>query len=109
MALRDYLATEVALDHGEGLLTRREALQRLGLLGLSAAAATGLLAACGSEAAPPAPAPAGPPAGPGYDVAGSIARTVPATFPGTAGPVSGAFAAPAAAPAGGVLVVHENR
>ena len=28
--MRDYLATEVALDHAEGHLTRREALQRLG-------------------------------------------------------------------------------
>ena len=27
--MRDYLATEVALDHAEGHLTRREALQRL--------------------------------------------------------------------------------
>jgi hypothetical protein len=47
--MRDYRATEVALDHAEGHLTRREALQRLGSLGLSAVAATGLLAACGSE------------------------------------------------------------
>ncbi len=51
MALHDYLVTEVALDHAEGHLTRREALRRLGLLGLSAAAASGLLAACSSEAA----------------------------------------------------------
>ena len=36
MALRSYLATEIALDHVDGLLTRREALQRLGLLGLTA-------------------------------------------------------------------------
>jgi carboxymethylenebutenolidase len=64
MALRDYLATEVALDHSEGLLTRREALQRLGRLGLSVAAATGLLTACGSSetpAAPPSPGPSAPP------------------------------------------------
>ena len=38
MALRDYLATEIALDHAEGLLSRREALTRLGLLGMSAVA-----------------------------------------------------------------------
>ena len=63
MALHDYLVTEVALDHVEGHLTRREALRRLGLLGLSAAAASGLLAACSSEAAPaPAAAPASGPA-----------------------------------------------
>ena len=41
MALRDYLVTEIALDHAEGHLTRRDALHRLGLLGLSAAAASG--------------------------------------------------------------------
>jgi carboxymethylenebutenolidase len=114
MALRDYLATEVALDHSEGLLTRREALQRLGRLGLSVAAATGLLAACGTSETPAAPASPGPSAPPttatvGYDVAGSIARTTAVTFPGAAGQVSGAFAAPTAAPTGGVLVVHENR
>jgi len=40
MALRSYLATEIALDHVDGLLTRREALQRLGLLGLTAVAAS---------------------------------------------------------------------
>jgi carboxymethylenebutenolidase len=112
MALRDYLATEVALDHSEGLLTRRQALRRLGLLGLSTAAATGLLAACSTGSAPPAAPPAAPPsttAGPGYDIAGSIARTTAVTFPGSAGRLSGAFAAPTATPAGGVLVVHENR
>jgi len=108
MALRDYLATEVALDHSEGLLTRREALRRLGLLGLSATAATGLLAACSTDAPAPAPAPAAPSAAT-YDIAGSIARTTAVTFPGSAGDVSGAYAAPVGTPKGGVLVVHENR
>ena len=63
MALRSYLATEIALDHVDGLLTRREALQRLGLLGLTAVAASGLLSAC-ADATPapaaPSPAPAAP-------------------------------------------------
>lgn len=98
MALRDYLVTEIALDHAEGHLSRRDALHRLGLLGVSAAAASGLLAACGSDPAPaPAPPPAGPAAGPsatgpgpspaaaGYDVAAALARTAPVTFPGAAG------------------------
>ena len=61
--MRDYLATEVALDHAEGHLSRREALHKLGLLGLSTVAASGLLAACAAETAPPAapesPAPSG--------------------------------------------------
>jgi carboxymethylenebutenolidase len=111
MALRDYLATEVALDHVEGHLSRREALKKLGLLGLSTVAATGLLAACAEQtpqAAPPAAA-ATPAANPGYDVAAAIARTSTVTFPGTAGTVSGAYAAPTGTPPGAVLVVHENK
>jgi carboxymethylenebutenolidase len=123
MALHQYLVTEVALDHADGHLSRREALRRLGLLGLSTAAASGVLAACSSEvapapAAPPppsggpaagAPAFAVPPAAPDYDVPAALARATAVTFPGAAGELSGAFAAPAAAPRGAVLVVHENR
>jgi carboxymethylenebutenolidase len=118
MALRNYLATEVALDHADGLLSRREAMHRLGLLGLSAVAASGLLSACGSEAAAPGGATpsagaaasptSGPTAAPDYDVAAAIARTQSVTFPGGTGTMSGAFAA-AQNPRGAVLVVHENR
>jgi carboxymethylenebutenolidase len=115
MALREYLATEVALDHAEGHLTRREALHRLGLLGLSAVAASSLLAACSGQAAPPAAPPAGPPAppaapraAPDYDVTAALARSGPVTFPGGTGTMSGAYA-PADTPRGAVLVVHENR
>lgn len=112
MALRRYLATEVALDHAEGLLSRRDALRKLGLLGLTATAATGLLAACGSEAAP-APAPAAPsaaPVDPGYDVAVATASTSAVTFPGGTGQLQGGYAAPpSGTPTGAVLVVHENR
>ena len=49
MALRDYLVEEVALDCEDGLVSRREALRRLGLLGVSGAAAAALLAACGDD------------------------------------------------------------
>ena len=49
MALKDYIVQEVALDCEAGLLSRREALRRLGLLGVTAAAATALLAACGDD------------------------------------------------------------
>jgi carboxymethylenebutenolidase len=118
MALREYLATEVALDHADGHLSRREALQKLGLLGLSAAAASSLLAACASQSASPAaPAGAGPPAAassgapptpPDYDVPAALARSEPITFPGGTGTMFGAFAA-ADGPRGAVLVVHENR
>ena len=47
MALRNYLVGEVAEDFVDGLLSRREALRRLTLLGLSVSSATTLLAACG--------------------------------------------------------------
>ena len=42
--LQRYLAEEIAEDHADGLISRREALRRLGLLGLSGAASTSLLA-----------------------------------------------------------------
>ncbi len=119
--MRDYLATEVALDHAEGHLSRREALRKLGLLGLSTVAASSLLAACAAETAPPAapasPAPPGatpssaptPTAPPDYDVAAARARATAVTFPGGTGEMSGAFAAAEGTAKGAVLVIHENR
>ncbi|MDQ3145340.1 MAG: hypothetical protein M3R01_00105 [Actinomycetota bacterium] len=50
MALRDYLATEIAQDCTDGLLTRKESLRRLGLLGFSLASASATVVA--DEAAP---------------------------------------------------------
>ena len=47
MALRNYLVGEVTEDFIDGLLSRREAIRRLTLLGLSMSSATALLAACG--------------------------------------------------------------
>ena len=47
MAYLEYLATEIAVDHVDGTFTRREALRRLALLGLSTAAAGSLPAASG--------------------------------------------------------------
>ncbi len=118
MALHDYLVTEVALDHVEGHLTRREALARLGLMGLSVSGALALLTACGAdESAPPRalssatgrPSAAPSASGVGYDVAGALARTEPVTFAGDGGMLLGAFAAAEGGPKGAVLVVHENR
>lgn len=105
-----YLAEEVALDHVEGLIPRREALRRLGLLGLGLPAASALLAACGAgeETAAPSPTPtpspaAASPAGPSPLPAEAI------TFPGPSGTtLQGAWAA-ADGPKGAVLVIHENR
>jgi carboxymethylenebutenolidase len=54
MDLRAYAATEVAEHAAEGNLTRREALRRLALLGISGPAAATLLAACSSSETTPA-------------------------------------------------------
>jgi carboxymethylenebutenolidase len=107
MALHDYVAEEIALDCREGLITRREALRRLGLLGLGAAAGVSLLAACGGDD--------GDDAAPGTSTttsttapraAGQAAEAV--RFPGPRGQLQGAWAN-AATPAGAVLLIHENR
>jgi carboxymethylenebutenolidase len=57
MDLRSYAASEVAEHAAEGNLTRREAVRRLALLGISGPAAAALLAACSSSATT-APVPA---------------------------------------------------
>jgi carboxymethylenebutenolidase len=115
--LQRYIAEEIATDHVDGLLTRREAIRRLGLLGVSAAAASALIAACSderayqagtsSESQAPAPStpdmPAEPP--PGMDQA---LETSPITWAGPAGELQGAWAQ-ADQPRGGVLVIHENK
>jgi carboxymethylenebutenolidase len=105
-----YLAEEIAVDHADGLIERREALRRLGLLGLSLAAASALLAACASDqdgsGQPAATTPAGAPTTGG---AAAVA-TQEVTFAGPEGrTLRGAWAAAAPPPRGGVLVVHENR
>jgi carboxymethylenebutenolidase len=98
--MRDYILREVTIDYSQAHITRREALRRLGLLGLSAAAATTLLAACGggrqesqrsTTTKPTAPSP-------------PSARDI--TFNGPNGELFGTFAA-ASDPRGAVLVIHE--
>ena len=84
MALHDYLATEVGEDWADGIITRREALRRLALLGLSATAAITLLEACAPAATSP---------GLTTLPTGSVeppATASPARRPGAAGPGSGA-------------------
>ena len=51
--IQQYLAEEVAEDLADGIITRREAVRRLGLLGVTGTAVTGLLAtfAAGEAAA----------------------------------------------------------
>jgi carboxymethylenebutenolidase len=105
--LQRYLAEEVAEDLADGMITRREAVRRLGLLGVTGAAATGLLAAFAT-----APASAGPEAqGRARGASETTWAPVPResiTFEGPRGPLLAAWSA-AAKPRGGVLVIHENR
>jgi len=106
MAMREYLAEEIATDFADALLTRREALRRLALVGLSTSAAAALLAACGGGG------------GHGDEsktnkTTGTTAAAAPATaesvrFQGPNGELQGAWAA-ASKPKGAVLVIHENR
>lgn len=104
--LQRYIAEEIATDHVEGLLTRREAIRRLALLGVGTAAASALIAACGSDDKPvAAPTSASTPSPPGKDKA---VATEPITWSGPHGTLQGAWA-PAARARGSVLVIHENK
>jgi carboxymethylenebutenolidase len=107
MALREYVLQEIALDYNDALITRREALRRLGLLGLGVSAAAAFLAACGgggdgddqkadTEDKPARSAPPG--------TAAAVAEDI--TFPGPNGDIFGAFAAAPDAQ-GAVLIIHE--
>ena len=110
--LQRYIAEEIATDHVDGLLSRREALRRLALLGVGTAAATTLIAACGENKQPNADAPvtSNEPATVSAPPPGSE-KTVPTTPITWAGPRGELQAAWAAAPEarGGVLVIHENK
>ena len=109
MALRPYLIEEITRDCVAGALTRREAIRRLGLLGVSAATATTMLAS----------APAGVRASSGSTLpptdtdaatgsSAPLAEAEEITFPGSEGELIGVYSA--ADPANGaVLVIHENR
>jgi carboxymethylenebutenolidase len=123
--MQRYIAEEIATDHVDGLLSRREAVRRLALLGLSTAAASALITACGaggrkqppSSTGGPTGGPSGPPTGPttgtqtvtsappGIDKA---LPTQPVTWAGPNGELQGAWAQAADA-RGGVLVIHENK
>ena len=106
-----YVAEEIATDHVDGLLSRREALRRLALLGVGTAAAGALIAACagdraGSSQASSASAPEAPtPPPPGMTTA---RPTEPITWDGPRGSLLGSWSA-AEDPRGAVLVIHENK
>ncbi len=109
--LQRYIAEEIATDHVDGLLSRREAMRRLALLGVGTAAATAMIAACGESREPTASTTSktsaaasiepGPP--PGMENA-----VQPAPITWADGKMQGSWAA-AAQPRGAVLVIHENK
>lgn len=109
-AFQRYLAEEVAFDHADGLIARREALRRLSMLGLGLPAASALLAACGGdEDAASAPATSAAPSSAAPSTKAPQVATQPITFAGPQGrTLRGAWAA-AAQPKGALLVIHENR
>jgi carboxymethylenebutenolidase len=111
MALRNYLVGEVAEDFADGLLNRREALRRLGMLGLSVSSATALLAAYGDGGGEQPGAAATSPAAAPTSAPGRTASTKPGEsvrFAGPAGELQGAWGE-ASDPQGVLLVIHENR
>lgn len=108
-----YLVEEVGIDYADGLISRREALRRLGMMGVGAMAASSLLAACANDAAE------NPQATSSATATGTATATpsdpnagaVPAediTFTGPNGTIFAGYA-PAQDPKGAVLIIHENR
>jgi carboxymethylenebutenolidase len=102
--MREYLAEEIALDYSDAILTRREALRRLGLLGLTASGAVALLAACGGDGGGSNQTRKGATS----TTSGAPATAEAVTFRGPQGELQGAWAK-ASKPKGAVLVIHENR
>ncbi|HTE60337.1 MAG TPA: dienelactone hydrolase family protein [Solirubrobacteraceae bacterium] len=103
--IQKYLAEEVAEDLADGIITRREAMRRLGLMGLSASAAAVLLATFSSAPAPAATRRRGRR---DAETEWAAVATDAITFAGPRGVLMAAWAA-AERPRGGVLVIHENR
>ncbi len=106
-SLQQYIAEEIATDHADGLLTRREALRRLALLGLGGGAAAALIAACSSKQtqSPSGSSGATGTQPPGMDRA---LPTEPMSWAGPNGELQGAWAQ-AHNSRRGVLVIHENK
>jgi carboxymethylenebutenolidase len=120
-----YLTDEVVEDYSDGIITRREALHRLGLLGMAAVVAVPLLAACDAGGGSGAPTTSGSSstgnssagsssaeassAGPAAPAGPSARPTEAITFDGPENrQLQGAWVA-AEKPRGAVLVIHENR
>jgi carboxymethylenebutenolidase len=106
-SLQQYIAEEIATDHVDGLLSRREALRRLALLGLGGGAAAALIAACGAKQTQRPSGSSGTTGTqpPGMDKA---LPTEPISWPGPNGELNAAWAQAHNARRG-VLVIHENK
>jgi carboxymethylenebutenolidase len=108
--LQRYLAEEVAEDHADGIITRREAMRRLGLLGVTGAAASAMLGAIAAQTAGAGPRKhSGRPSRHGRSTEWQPVPTEAITFPSERTTALMGAWAPAAKPRGGVLVIHENR
>src|SRR4051794_32039645 len=93
-----YLGEEVAENHRDGHLSRREAMRQLAYLGFSAVGASALLAACGDDkketTASQAPTTVAPvvTTAPGPTTTGPPVATQNITYPGKGHTVMGVFA-----------------
>lgn len=119
MAFEEYVQNEIVDDCAQGLLTRREALRRLTLLGVGVAAAGVMLAGCSDDDSPTVAKDdnTSTTAGSSSTTAttGSAAPVGPAplateavAFTGPAGQLKGSWSA-APQPKGAVLIIHENK
>lgn len=109
--LQRYLAEEVAEDHADGIITRREAVRRLTLLGVTGSAAAAMLGAAASQAAAKHAGGGGRGRGRarGKVVEWAPAATEAITFAGPRGTLMAAWAPAVGKAHGSVLVIHENR
>lgn len=109
--INKYLAEEVGIDYADGLISRRDALRRLVLLGLSSSAAAGLLAACADRTGTPTvtPTAARQPRSPAESPTARTEAVESISFSGTGDRTLKAAWAPTKSPMGAVLVIHENR
>ncbi len=109
--IQRYLAEEVAEDLSDGIITRREAIRRLALLGVTGTAAAGLLTAFTTGEAVAAESEVAADRSGRHGESETTWAPVPResiTFAGPRVPLMAAWA-PAARLRGGVLVIHENR
>src|SRR3954447_13912640 len=92
--LERYLAEEIAEDHVDGIITRREAMRRLAMLGVGAATATAMITAEAQarDRGKNKGGDHGHDHGDGSVTAWAPVATTPITFPGPTATLMGAWA-----------------